>query len=180
MPAVQKFFKKGTVIFREGSTGNTFYFIKKGQVEISRMIGGKKKILDLLSDGETFGEFILLSEEKNARSATATIVEDAELVVIDKASLEKTLKDVPEFVFSLVNTLINKMLNLETKCFQLERRSEDFTLNSFLELLKEDEGSLGNKFPIYFKKYIPEQRQELLKVMDTLVKVCREKYSLNK
>ncbi|MFC1537677.1 Crp/Fnr family transcriptional regulator [Gemmatimonadota bacterium] len=168
MTAIQKKFKQGDIVFSEGSIGKNFYFIESG----------KKKVLSQLSSGETFGEYALIEEHKKTRSATLTVLEDSEIVVLDKTTLENTLKDIPAFVLSLLKSLIHKSLNLEDRYFRMQGQCQDFNFVHLIELLKEKQESLLHRFPAYLKKYTPEQRREILSYMERLVDFCREKYNL--
>ena len=56
-----KKFEKNTIIFSEGGTGDYFYLIKEGSVEVSSKNNNLKKILH---KGNTFGELALLERKK--------------------------------------------------------------------------------------------------------------------
>jgi CRP-like cAMP-binding protein len=178
MAAIRKKFKRGDIVFAEGSRGNTFYYIEKGKVEVSRSVGGKKTVLSMLSAGGTFGEYALLGGDKGVHSATVTIIEDSELVVIDKTALENTLKGVPVFVFALLKNLIQKLLNLEEASIRMQRQCQDFNLVHLLEILNEQQESLLQSFPVYLKRYTSPERRQILDYMDKMIAVGREKYKI--
>ena len=178
MTAVKKKFKKGDMVISEGSIGKNFYFIESGQVEVSRSVGGTKKVLSQLSSGETFGEYALIEERRITRSATVTVLEDSKIVVLDKATLESALKGLPAFVLSLLKSLVHKILNLEDSYFRMEGQCRDFNLVHLIELLKEKQESLLHEFPEFLKKYTPEQRREILAYMERMTDICREKYDI--
>ena len=92
MPGTLKVFKPGDVVFTEGSQGQTSYYIQKGAVEVSRIAGGKKTVIEKLSAGQSFGEYALLRENNSTRSATVTVLDDTVLVEISKSSLEEILQ----------------------------------------------------------------------------------------
>ncbi len=120
MAAIKREFKAGDIIFSEGSLGSTFYYLEKGRVEVSRRIGGKKEILSVLTSGETFGEYALLGRKNMKRSATVTVLENSDIVVINKDILDSQLENVPQFLGSLLKKLIAKVIELEERCLKAE------------------------------------------------------------
>src|SRR5579863_3085450 len=76
-----KSFPKSTVLFREGDEGAEMFVIRGGRIAISKTAGTVEKVLVTLGPGEFFGEMSILNNKP--RTATATVVEDAQLLVID-------------------------------------------------------------------------------------------------
>lgn len=76
-------FPKGEYIFHEGDTGEQFYIIKSGKIEILRKNteGIEARIASLYPDN-FFGEMALLNVKP--RNASAKCLEDCELLVFDK------------------------------------------------------------------------------------------------
>ncbi|MER1994525.1 MAG: cyclic nucleotide-binding domain-containing protein, partial [Eubacteriales bacterium] len=66
----EKLFNKGDVIFNKGETGDTFFRVIAGSVEI--VDDGKQLVV--LKEGQYFGEMAIL--EAYPRSATAIALED--------------------------------------------------------------------------------------------------------
>jgi len=179
MPGIMKVFKKGDILFKEGSKGHTFYYIEQGKVEISHIAGGEKTVIDILSKGHSFGEFALLRGNNNIRSATATMLEDSVLVVIDEDSLKEILKDVPAFVLSSMKNVIRKLLKREEDFLKMKKQCQESHIRHIVQILEEKEETFSNKLPVYLKKYTPEQRKDILDYMENLVKICREKYNIS-
>jgi len=71
----------GTVIFREGEPGTEMYVIHSGKVLLTRRVKDREAEVGLLPAGEFFGEMAILNQRPHV--ATATVVEDAELLVLD-------------------------------------------------------------------------------------------------
>ncbi len=175
MPGPMKVFKKGEVIFTEGSKGNTFYFIEKGSVEASCIIAGKKTVVDHLSKGQIFGEYALLRGAKNTRSATIKVLEDTLLIEIDRAYLRKMLKDVPPYILASLKSLVTKLIKMEKAYFKLQKQYQDLHLSLLAEIIFKQEESFLRNFPRYLKKYPPKQRKEMLGYLESMVKACRKK-----
>jgi CRP-like cAMP-binding protein len=80
----------GTVIFKEGDAGERFYCVITGVVRISKLIPNVgEEALAVLGPGDHFGDMSLF--DNSARSAQAIANEDAELISISKAELDKVL-----------------------------------------------------------------------------------------
>lgn len=76
-------FKAGQVIIREGETGDLFYVITEGQVEvIIRDAAGSDVILHEAGPGDFFGELSMLTNEP--RSARIRAVEDVTTLVLER------------------------------------------------------------------------------------------------
>jgi putative ABC transport system ATP-binding protein len=75
--------RAGSVIIRQGDSGDKFYVVRQGRLEVSRVREGNKvDTLVTLSPGAFFGELALLRDEP--RAATVTAVEDVELLTLSK------------------------------------------------------------------------------------------------
>jgi len=89
-----RIYKTGRVLFFENTPGEVMYLVLQGLVGIYKSAGGRQEIqLAVLGPGSFFGEMSLLDNQP--RSATARIVEDAELVVITKKAFEQMLETDP-------------------------------------------------------------------------------------
>ena len=79
-------YKKGDVIFNEGSSADELYIIQEGEVSISK-ISYESKPLELARfiSGECFGELDLL--DNAPRTASATSVKDSTLLVFPKKDI---------------------------------------------------------------------------------------------
>src|SRR5678816_3627972 len=76
-------FKAGQVIIREGETGDLFYVITEGRVEvIIRDAAGSDVILHEAGPGDFFGELSMLTNEP--RSARIRAVEDVTTLVLER------------------------------------------------------------------------------------------------
>ena len=90
-------YRGGEVIFSKGSKGYSAYIVKRGRVEISVMAEAKKVVLTTLGEKSVFGEMALVLEAHN-RTATATALEDSEVVKIPKNAFDKYMKVSPKFI----------------------------------------------------------------------------------
>ena len=147
---LQKFgrdFLKGTVLFREGDTkGKEMYIIHSGKVKISRNVGDQEAILAYLGQGEFFGEMAILNNKP--RSATAEILEDSKLLVIDPKTFETIIKNNAEVAFRMIKKLADRIGEADKKIELLMIKDINsrvvHTLESLIESvgIKKDGGML--------------------------------------
>ena len=97
---LSKKFGKGVVLFREGDAGSEMYVVHAGSVELTRKLGVRSTVLARVPVGEFFGEMAILNNRP--RSATATVVEDAELLVIDAHTFEQMIRRHSEIAVRLI------------------------------------------------------------------------------
>lgn len=93
--AVQKrTYQIGEVLFREGEAGRAIYFVKSGQVELTRqMSADNKRTLSVVGKSHTFGEMALLDQMN--RTATATVIESGDIYLLYVATLEELISRHP-------------------------------------------------------------------------------------
>lgn len=68
----------GEVIFLENEPGEDVYVISKGRVKLFNIVRGHEYVLDILGDGEIFGEMAVL--DKSPRMASAVTVAECEIL----------------------------------------------------------------------------------------------------
>ncbi len=93
----------GSTVFREGEEGHEMYFVRSGAVEMRS--GGRP--LATMRSGEYFGEMSMLIDAP--RSATAVVVEDAEMIAIRRESFDAILRDNPAIGRSILRELAGRL-----------------------------------------------------------------------
>lgn len=96
-------FKRGEIVFRENEPGAEMYIIQSGQVEVYREIGGARRFARTLEKGDFFGEMSLL--EGIPRTATAEVLEDAELIIINGSTFDQMIKSNIEIAVRMLRKL---------------------------------------------------------------------------
>ena len=112
----RRFFAAGTVLFREGDPGREMYVIVSGRVRISKRVRDVEKAMTTLPAGEFFGEMAILNDR--ARSATATVIEDAELMVVGPEAFDGLIAHHRDVALRLIRRLAHR----------LEEANQDLTL----------------------------------------------------
>jgi CRP/FNR family transcriptional regulator, cyclic AMP receptor protein len=97
----------GTVLFREGETGREMFVLQAGRVRLTRMSNGVEQHLADLNAGEFFGEMSILNDKP--RMATATVSEDAQLLVLDPRTFEAMIKANSEIAVRMIKKLAGRL-----------------------------------------------------------------------
>ncbi len=100
-------FARGTVLFREGELGREMFVIQGGRVTISKTIGRVEKVLSTLGQGEFFGEMSILCDRP--RSATATVSEEARILIIDAKTFEAMVRSNAEVAIRMIKKLAERL-----------------------------------------------------------------------
>jgi CRP/FNR family transcriptional regulator len=106
--AVHRKYRKGAVVFVQGEKGTRCYVIVSGTVKISAYHpDGREAVLAVLGPGDVFGELSLFDEAP--RSADASVIEDAELLSIDKGTITDAATSHPELALALLQQLSRRL-----------------------------------------------------------------------
>ncbi|MBN1835820.1 MAG: cyclic nucleotide-binding domain-containing protein [Spirochaetales bacterium] len=129
-------------IIREGSSADSFYIIRRGQVAITkRFQDGQDMVLAVHGEGDFFGEMALLDE--GPRSASAVALEPAELLEISRRDFTVLLRRAPLLAYAMMRELSSRLrgtgsllvTQLERKNAQLEEAYRD-TLRAVVNALE--------------------------------------------
>jgi CRP/FNR family transcriptional regulator, cyclic AMP receptor protein len=116
--AVPKRLRPGEILFHQGDPGHALYIIDRGEIEISvQAFDGRKLALDILREGEAFGEIALFG---GARTATAMAIGECQLRAIRRTDLLDALRREPDLAIDFIDVLCARLRNLSAK---LEERS---------------------------------------------------------
>ena len=96
-------FSAGSVILREGETGDHMYVVMEG--ELSVLLGDK--VIANAAPGDIVGEMELINSD--TRSATVVANSDCILAYIDQGSFDSMLKYVPDFSVHVMNVLAGRL-----------------------------------------------------------------------
>jgi CRP-like cAMP-binding protein len=100
-------YRTGDVLFREGERGEEMFVIQSGLVQILKRVGADERPLATLGRGEFLGEMAILNGKP--RTATAVVLEDAQCLVIDAATLEHMITSNSEIAIRLVKKLARRL-----------------------------------------------------------------------
>jgi HlyD family secretion protein len=109
--------RKGELIFSEGSTGQTAYIVRSGEVNVVKHAGAQGQVvLKTLGAGELFGEMALITS--NPRSASVLAGTDVELEVLDRQTFGNKVRIDPEFSVQMVRRLAAMVPDTQARLLQ--------------------------------------------------------------
>lgn len=101
-------YQDGQIIFKEGDAGDWIYIIESGTVQLSKIIGGKKIIIEeLRREGDIFGEMAFIS--KIPRTATACAVGPTTVGVIDRTYLDEEFNRMSGSFQAILRALVARL-----------------------------------------------------------------------
>ena len=100
-------FPAGTVLFHEGDQGREMYVIQSGKIKISKKVREEEQTLAAIGPGEFFGEMAIFNNKP--RSASATVLEDCKVLVVDARTLEAMIKGNTEIAVRMIKKLAARL-----------------------------------------------------------------------
>ncbi len=113
-------YQDGQTIFEGGASGNWVYIILSGSVEICRMGKGKKFVLEILKEGEVFGELSFLGNIK--RTATVRAIGETTVGIIDRDSLDEEYNKLSSDFRSILITVANRFKTMIDRTSEVSDR----------------------------------------------------------
>ncbi len=121
--ASEETYSDGQIIFKEESSGDWVYVILSGSVEISRTIGEKRFVLELLKEGEVFGELSFIGGIK--RSATATAVGEVTVGVVERDTLDQEFNKLSSDFRSILVAVVIRFKTMIDRVMDFSARTEE-------------------------------------------------------
>ncbi|HEV7858396.1 MAG TPA: DUF1003 domain-containing protein [Pyrinomonadaceae bacterium] len=101
-------FKRESSLFRSGDKGDAMYLIETGRVRISvKDEDGQEVTLAELAGGDFFGEMAILDGQ--ARSADATVLEDARLAVLSRKDFHSFVRSNPDVALEMLSAITHRL-----------------------------------------------------------------------
>jgi len=111
-------YEAGATLFRQGDEGKTFYLVREGEIEISALSpGGRRLALDVMRKGDLLGEIALFG---GSRTATATTLKPSLLDQVRRADVLAATKERPELALPFIDLLCERLRSVSAK---LEERT---------------------------------------------------------
>jgi CRP-like cAMP-binding protein len=99
----QLHYAAGERIIEEGAPGDSFFVVDRGEVEVSKDLGGVRRALARLMEGQFFGEMALLTGER--RAATVVAATDVDLFTLDKTGFHDIIVGNPAIAVDISTIL---------------------------------------------------------------------------
>jgi CRP/FNR family transcriptional regulator, cyclic AMP receptor protein len=128
--------RKGGKVFAQGDVADAIFFLQAGKVKISVVSqSGKEAVLSLLGPPNFFGEGALVGQ--SLRISTATALETATLLRVEKVAMMRALYEQPEMAEQFMAALLTRNLELEEDlCDQIFNQSEKRLARVLLKLAR--------------------------------------------
>ena len=138
MRKFQKQYQPGQVIFEEGDTGDKFYIIREGSINISKEKNGTRVNIATVNSGEILGEMALLGDTSR-RSATATAKTQVTCLEFPEKQLDKLMNENKDFRNKIINLLCKRIADTTQKLSSYQKRDFLFQKAALLLLHQIDE-----------------------------------------
>jgi CRP/FNR family transcriptional regulator, cyclic AMP receptor protein len=130
----------GHVLFREGDAGQHMYVIQTGRVQLTRRVRGREVHLAALPAGELFGEMAIIN--KQPRSATATVIEEAHLLVLDARTFEAMIRGNAEIAIRMIKKLALRLAQANSQVEALLKQDLNHRIVHQLRMLADTRGQV--------------------------------------
>lgn len=145
----------GRVLFRQGDNADAVFYISSGRIHRTLMTGkGDDRVVAILGAGDFCGEECLAA--KPYRTTSAAVVDDAEIVRIEKNLMHELRRNWPEFDDAFMSFLLVHSLETEAALIDHLVGSVEQRLARVLLKLASDGGKAGEA------GLIPKVTQEML------------------
>lgn len=104
---------KGQCIIREGETGDAAFIVASGRLRVYKDVGGRKKMLRELKNGDVFGEMAIFSG--TPRTASVVALTDCMLVKITEDVIRSELESMKPWMAAFVRTLAQRFQENEER-----------------------------------------------------------------
>ena len=146
---------KKHVLFSQGDAADAAFYLEAGRVKLTVLSkDGKEGVIAILGPGAFFGEGCLTMQR--VRMSTATAIENAKIVRIEKKEMIRVLHDDPEFSAHFTAYLLSRNIRIEADLVDHLFNSSEKRLARVLLLLAHF-GKEGREEPI-----LPKISQETL------------------
>jgi CRP/FNR family cyclic AMP-dependent transcriptional regulator len=100
-------FPAGAVLFEEGQSCTGMYIIQKGRVRLYKKAGQKKVTIDVLKDGDFFGEMACLLGQP--RSINAVVEEESQILVVESEVLDELFREKSGLGIKVLGNLASRL-----------------------------------------------------------------------
>jgi len=114
------YFESGNLVYMEGATANNFYIIYEGEIEILVEVNQSLRRINLLHEGDYFGEDTL--KQKKIRASSARALKNTLLIKIPQYILNNFISSKPELMktFSIISETYSRIFEFKFRDFAKE------------------------------------------------------------
>ncbi|MCX8530834.1 Crp/Fnr family transcriptional regulator [Chryseobacterium luquanense] len=149
--AVYKLYDKNEIIFSENSSPQFYFQIIKGSVELTHNTpNGREFTHDIVSDGQSIGEFFLLSDRRF--SCSAITITECEILMVCKSSFMHLLHKHPEINSSLLVNISKQMADQYMMSSNLFNTDPSSKIENVISHFKNEQNSPQFGFEVPFTR----------------------------
>ena len=166
MSSIEKTFKNGEVIIKEGDIGNSFFQLLEGKANVVADYGKKDQLrLAVLEAGEYFGEMAII--ETYPRSATIIAEGNVRVAEIPENDLNSYFTEYPDKIIELIKHLGNRV----------RKMTDDYNdAQALLKQLQESDENKKNSLFSKIKKHINLYQTNKNKIPEQSAESLRDSY----
>lgn len=124
----ERTYHRGTLMFIEGESSTNMFIIRSGLVRILKQEGESTVELAQLGPGSVLGELSLLDHQP--RSATAQVVEETVVTIIDEELFTRTLQNLPSWLSNMIHLVVKRLRDT------LKKTTEDIVTKSIAGVIQ--------------------------------------------
>ena len=117
-------YSKGQKIFVEGDEAREAFILRRGSVEVSIGTGSERKVLDVITANQMFGEMGLIGN--TPRTATIRCLEETEVTVVEREMIEVKIREMDPYIRYLMQSLIDRLNRTSKKVVRARHQPVDF------------------------------------------------------
>lgn len=121
---------KNQVIFFENDPSDRIYFLKEGEIKLTRYDEGRELIIAILGPGEVFGELAISGQDKRDETAEAT--RESVICMISTGELEMMMNKNPRFNLGITKLMGLRLLRVKNSLASLVFKSSEQRVISFI------------------------------------------------
>ncbi len=163
---------RGTILFKEGDSGDEMFIIKSGKVRIFKKIGDVDKTLAILGPGEFFGEMAII--DGKPRSAYAETIEECKLLIINSETFDTMLRSNPEIAVRMIKKLSQRLRETNKEIESLLIKDKNRKVVHILKSRGEERGEPiagGLKIPVTLEEIASLSGLEISEVHEVIDKL---------
>ncbi len=115
---LDRVYKDGEVIIRQGETGACMYVLQSGQVEVVRTKDSKEVRLAVCGEGEFIGEMAIFQRE--VRSATVRALGETRVLMLGKDTFLRQVHEDPSLAYRMMQRMSRRIRELDSRLVNLE------------------------------------------------------------
>ncbi len=96
-------YEKGSMIFKEGESGDCMYVVLEGEVKVY----SSNKHISIIEKGDILGDLAII--DKSPRSASAEAIVDCKLALIDEYAFNFLVGKHPEFALDMLKVMASRL-----------------------------------------------------------------------